>query len=117
MMESSLAVLMRRPPGGEPAAPWTGWVIASDVAHPVWLVATHSGELTARRLVITSVPTTGTGQLAAFIQQRIRHVDRRQRATTLPSRAQHAAERRVVVYNLGKVGAPLPGRSSAGCRF
>src|SRR3984957_7646211 len=31
----------------------------SDVAHPVWPVATHKGKLTARRLVITFVPTTG----------------------------------------------------------
>jgi hypothetical protein len=28
------------------------------IAHPVWPVATHQGELTARRLVITFVPTT-----------------------------------------------------------
>src|SRR5271163_2225434 len=31
----------------------------SDVAHPVWPVATQNGQLTARRLVITFVPTTG----------------------------------------------------------
>ena len=31
----------------------------SDVAHPVWPMATHKGELTATRLVITFVPTTG----------------------------------------------------------
>ena len=30
----------------------------SDVAHLVWPVATHKGELTGRRLVITFVPTT-----------------------------------------------------------
>ena len=30
----------------------------SDIAHLVWPVATHKGELTARRLVITFVPTT-----------------------------------------------------------
>ena len=29
----------------------------SDVPCPVWPVATHQGELTARRLVITFVPT------------------------------------------------------------
>src|ERR1700739_99096 len=31
----------------------------SDVAHPVWPVATQRGKLTARRLVITFVPTAG----------------------------------------------------------
>ena len=31
----------------------------SDVARPVWPVATRNSNLTARRLVITFVPTTG----------------------------------------------------------
>jgi hypothetical protein len=34
----------------------------SDVARPVWPVATHKGELTARHLVITFVPTTRVGK-------------------------------------------------------
>jgi hypothetical protein len=31
--------------------------LPSDVARPVWPVATHTGQLTARRLVVTFVPT------------------------------------------------------------
>ena len=38
----------------------------SDVPCPAWPVATHQGELTARRLVITFVPTTGR-KLAAWL--------------------------------------------------
>jgi len=34
-------------------------VSRQHVARPVWPVTTHQGELTARRLVITFVPTTG----------------------------------------------------------
>jgi hypothetical protein len=33
--------------------------VGSAIARPVWPVATHKGELTARRLVITFVPTDG----------------------------------------------------------
>jgi hypothetical protein len=38
-----------------------GWqaIARQHVARPVWPAATHSGTLTARRLVITFVPTTG----------------------------------------------------------
>jgi hypothetical protein len=91
-----------------------GAISRQHVARPAWPAATHKGKLTARRLVITFVPThrakirtvpeeskggpinysdagrgdfvAQLGQLAAFIQQRILYVYRRQRSTPLPSR-------------------------------
>jgi hypothetical protein len=53
-----LGVLRRLRFSGRRARGW--WAIARQhVARPVWPMATHKGQLTARRLVITFVPTTG----------------------------------------------------------